>query len=96
MRIFKENLENMTGRRGLYRVWAPAREGEATLLVARWIDPQAETHREGSSANHAFSEVVRIDDSVDPRLAKNASPGTKDAYSFGLPVKGPKQVRTLL
>ena len=88
MRIFTENLENMTGRRGLYRVWAPAREGEATPLVARWIDPQSEMYREGNSTNHAFSEFVRIHEAVDLRPAENASLSRKDATSFGLPVKG--------
>ena len=41
MRISTDNLENLTTRRGLYRVWMPASKGEPTPVVARWVDPQA-------------------------------------------------------
>jgi hypothetical protein len=57
MRIFTDNFENLTARRettrrGVYRVWVRAPEGESTPLVARWIDPEAETReREPREAN---------------------------------------------
>jgi hypothetical protein len=40
--LFIENLGSLIARRSLYCIWVPAREGETTPLVARWIDPQAE------------------------------------------------------
>jgi len=40
MQKFMDNLENLVTSRGLYRVWEPARKGEPTPLVARWIDPE--------------------------------------------------------
>jgi hypothetical protein len=43
MQKFMDNLENLVTSRGLYRVWEPARKGEPTPLVARWIDPERES-----------------------------------------------------
>jgi hypothetical protein len=43
MRLFVDSLENVMTRRGLYRVWEPARKGEPTPLVARRIDLERET-----------------------------------------------------
>jgi len=54
MRIFIENLEQQTKRSGLYCVWVSAREGEPTPMVARWIDPEAETHE--SEEDHESSK----------------------------------------
>ena len=42
MGTFSDNLETRTAQRGLYCVWVPAGRGEATRLVAHWIDPRAE------------------------------------------------------
>jgi hypothetical protein len=33
------NFENATARRGLYRVWIRAHEGENAALICVWIDP---------------------------------------------------------
>ena len=44
MRI-TQSLENLTASRSLYCVWVPAREGEPTSLVARWIDPRVENSK---------------------------------------------------
>jgi hypothetical protein len=45
MRIFTSNLEDLTTRRGLHRVWEAIREGGQAQLVARWIDPESEESR---------------------------------------------------
>jgi len=45
MRTFIENFEKQTRGRSLYCIWVPAREGEPTPLVARWIDPEGEMHK---------------------------------------------------
>jgi hypothetical protein len=44
MKILVGNFESISARRGLYRVWLRAVEGEPTPLVARWIDPNARTN----------------------------------------------------
>ncbi len=62
MRIFTENLKNSTTCRGLYCVWVPTREGAATPLVTRWIDPQAEMHEEVDFSSNDSSEILRVDD----------------------------------
>lgn len=33
------NFENAVARRGLYRVWIRAHEGENAALISLWIDP---------------------------------------------------------
>jgi hypothetical protein len=33
------NFENAVARRGLYRVWIRAHEGENAALISVWIDP---------------------------------------------------------
>ena len=43
MRNFVNQLENVATRRGLYCVWSMVNETRGARLVARWIDPQAET-----------------------------------------------------
>jgi hypothetical protein len=58
MPIHTNKLESLATSRGLYCVWAPTREGEATSLVARWIDPKTEV-REGDNCNSNISEVAR-------------------------------------
>jgi len=57
MQKFMDNLENLLTSRGLYRVWEPARKGEPTPLVARWIDPE----REGCDAQENDEAVVGED-----------------------------------
>jgi hypothetical protein len=39
---FANNLNNFTGRRGLYCVWVPVCQGDQTRLEMRWIDPNAD------------------------------------------------------
>jgi len=46
MRISIASLENFTTRRSVYCAWVPACEGQPTPLVARWIDPEAETQEQ--------------------------------------------------
>lgn len=43
MRNFANQFENVATRRGLYCVWSVVNETQGARLVARWIDPQAET-----------------------------------------------------
>ena len=63
MRIFTEYLENPTTCRGLYCVWVPTREGAATPLVARWIDPQA-VEKDASSFGFARKRAGTGGDAV--------------------------------
>ena len=39
MTNFVNNLNNFTGRRGLYCVWVPEHDDGGDRLVAIWIDP---------------------------------------------------------
>lgn len=59
MRTYTNNRESLTARRGLYCIWVPAREGEATPLVARWIDPQAETSETHETGDSCAKEEAR-------------------------------------
>lgn len=43
MRLLVDSLENVMTRRGLYRVWQPARKDQPMPLVASWINPDKET-----------------------------------------------------
>lgn len=51
MRNTSANLENLTARRGVYCVWVLTREGQATRLIARWIDPATETQNRSEDQN---------------------------------------------
>jgi hypothetical protein len=53
MRNILNNTQNLKADRGLYCVWTAIREGEATRLVAQWIDPQAES-REKAGIEESF------------------------------------------
>lgn len=59
MRMFTNNLDNLTARRGLYCIWVPAREGELTPLVARWIDPEAEAPEMHEDDDSCAAEEAR-------------------------------------
>jgi hypothetical protein len=68
MRIFSEYLENLNGRRGLYCVWVPAPPGSATPLLARWIDPQAESQVEQHHEEHETAEATERQEADVPWL----------------------------
>lgn len=55
MRVLVDKSEKLTTRRGLYCIWEPAREGEPTPLVARWINPNAVVS-ESDEDTHSNSE----------------------------------------
>jgi len=40
--ILKRNIDYLTPRRGLHRVWESVSEGDRTSLIARWIDAKTE------------------------------------------------------
>jgi hypothetical protein len=45
MRTIEQNLDNLTPRRGLHRVWKSICEGDRAQLVARWIDAETEKNQ---------------------------------------------------
>jgi hypothetical protein len=51
MWILTEQLKDLTTRRGLYRIWVPAAEGQSPPLIARWIDSEVkgDEHEEQTS-----------------------------------------------
>jgi len=59
MRVFTKNQENLTSHRGLYCIWVPARDGEPTPLVARWVDPQAEAAKMHADEDSCAKEEAR-------------------------------------
>ena len=57
--LFINNLESLTARRGLYCIWVPAREGETTRLVARWIQREAEAPEVHEDEDSCAEEEAR-------------------------------------
>jgi hypothetical protein len=55
MRNIWNDTETLKADRGLYCVWTDIREGEATRLVAHWVDPQAE-NREDAGIEESFAQ----------------------------------------
>ena len=54
MQTFMQNVDNLSPRRGLHRVWESIREGDRTRLVARWIEPKTEksqSYKNGDAMN---------------------------------------------